>query len=245
MASQRVLGLRIVFKDLSIDPDIPESLREHSDPACSTVKKQHLNECHQHCSVDCARALSTQGQAHIRGCPFGHSELVCAIEKDDTFLGWISAGPLWLGKGKAPRRGLLKPRNQEWVQDRLVMLAACAQQLSALLDYADSGRHAQLMAYIHKHLHREITLADIAELFDISSSRCGHLIKELCGLTFPQLLRQRRCHRAARLLLAEEGSVAAIGKRVGIPDPSWFCESFRQVYGATPDQWRKRMQQIV
>ncbi|MBR4774685.1 MAG: helix-turn-helix transcriptional regulator [Bacteroidales bacterium] len=49
-----------------------------------------------------------------------------------------------------------------------------------------------------------------------------------------------RMKEAVELMKREpQTSTSAIGRRVGINDRSNFCRQFKDIYGVTPDNWRK------
>ena len=69
----------------------------------------------------------------------------------------------------------------------------------------------------------------------------GHLttfVRRRTGRTVQQWLAQRRMQEARALLTETDLTVAAISRRVGYPDTSYFIRRFRTDHEMTPAQWR-------
>jgi AraC-like DNA-binding protein len=54
------------------------------------------------------------------------------------------------------------------------------------------------------------------------------------------MIRRLRLEEAERLLMSEQGTVADVAYAVGFNSLSYFCECFRERYGATPAAYRDR-----
>ena len=65
-------------------------------------------------------------------------------------------------------------------------------------------------------------------------------IKQEFGHTFKEMLQEKRMHQAAKLLQDTDLVVNDIVAAVGYENNSYFYRKFREKYGTTPDQYRKR-----
>jgi AraC-like DNA-binding protein len=72
-----------------------------------------------------------------------------------------------------------------------------------------------------------------------SSSRCGHVVRDEFGVTFPTLIDGRRLEQARRQLLATIDPVALVARRCGYTSASYFAKRFRQAVGQSPDVFRQ------
>lgn len=96
----------------------------------------------------------------------------------------------------------------------------------------------QVLDYIDVHLEREITLAELAELVDISQFHFGRLFKQSLGLSPYQYLLQQRVERAKTLLKRTDKPIVAVALECGFNSHSHFGRKFRQVTGMTPKAYR-------
>ena len=97
----------------------------------------------------------------------------------------------------------------------------------------------RVMAYIEEHLAEKITLDDIARQFFVSQSSISHLFKQKMGVSIYHYVTQRRLI-FAKNLIAEGLPLELLAMRVGFSDYSSFYRAFKQEYGTSPRQYRKR-----
>ena len=124
----------------------------------------------------------------------------------------------------------------------LTLLLVAAARLST--DVADQLRSsdepllAAVFDVIEQRYHETISLADVAADLSLTAGHLTTVVRRKTGRTVHQWIAQRRLQQA-RLLLAETDlTVAAISRRVGWPDVSYFIKRFRAEHRTTPAQWR-------
>jgi len=84
-----------------------------------------------------------------------------------------------------------------------------------------------------------ISLADVAAELGLSAGHLTTVVRRRTGRTVQQWIGERRMQEARRLLTETELPVAAVSRRVGYPDVSYFIRRFRREHGTTPLPWRK------
>lgn len=99
-------------------------------------------------------------------------------------------------------------------------------QLSKVLDYIDT------------YLERNIKLADLAQLLDMSSFHFSRLFKQSTGITPHQYLSQQRVERAKQLLKQTDRLIIDIALECGFSSHSHLSKQFRQFTGVTPKAYR-------
>jgi len=92
---------------------------------------------------------------------------------------------------------------------------------------------------IEKDFKRAWTIADLAQLVNLSASRLRHLFKSETGETPTQFLKEVRLRDAERLLVTTFLSVKEIMNRVGFLDESHFGHEFKRMYGLAPSKYRE------
>ncbi|MEO1377517.1 MAG: AraC family transcriptional regulator [Cyanobacteria bacterium J06635_10] len=96
----------------------------------------------------------------------------------------------------------------------------------------------QILDYIDAHLDKEIKLADLARLLDISQFHFSHLFKQSIGMSPYQYLIQQRVERAKQLLKQKERLITDIALECGFSSHSHLSKKFRQFTGMTPKAYR-------
>lgn len=99
-----------------------------------------------------------------------------------------------------------------------------------------------LLNYIQAN-YAHLTIGEVADFFHYSERQIARLVKDHTGMTFTDLIRQLRLHRAAELLANPDLPVHAVMEAVGYTDLSSFYKTFRNYYGVTPARYRQNLQQ--
>ena len=94
---------------------------------------------------------------------------------------------------------------------------------------------------MHAHMHRELSLEEIASAAHLSPFHFSRLFKKLTGATPHAYLASLRAARARDLLAETDLSVTEIGARVGYMSSSHFSKAFRQSTGISPRAYRKAL----
>ena len=96
--------------------------------------------------------------------------------------------------------------------------------------------------YIELSLDRRIRTADLAALVGYTEYYLTEKFKKETGKSITSYIRDAKIERAKILLQTTELSVADISDALAFNTPNYFIQSFRQVTGSTPAQYRKSNQ---
>ncbi|MCC2685426.1 MAG: AraC family transcriptional regulator [Paenibacillaceae bacterium] len=92
--------------------------------------------------------------------------------------------------------------------------------------------------YINRHFASELSLHHLAEACHGTPFHLHRTFKKVRGITPATYIQQTRIAEAQVLLSSTELSVAEIGARVGLANPSHFVALFKKIYGTTPNRFR-------
>ncbi|MBR1757747.1 MAG: helix-turn-helix domain-containing protein [Lachnospiraceae bacterium] len=99
--------------------------------------------------------------------------------------------------------------------------------------------------YIDLHLEDDISLKAIAASLQYSPYYLGRKFKEEMGVGINEYVRTKKLALAKDLLMDSTISVKDVSDRLGFCSHSYFSESFKNVYGFTPTEWRDRREELT
>lgn len=96
----------------------------------------------------------------------------------------------------------------------------------------------QVLDYIHTHLDRELSLAELAETVNISPTYFASLFKQAIDISPHQYVIQQRVERAKLMLSKTDLAIADIAFQTGFSSQSHLTQQFKRLTGMTPKQIR-------
>ena len=209
--ADQILGLNLTVHDLSgvfnvrhgatlLDP------ARQSHRRFAVCRIGYCAACLGHCRDRIRQRCLTEQQPFVSTCWKGLTEVVVPLVREDALLAILFAGT-W--RGTAPTPGA--PQSATWriAYARLPALeTAQAERFGRLLLTLGTGlvqrieqavlaelsdnRQVMIIRFLHYHLHRDIAVADLAAAIHLSPSRTSHLVKELFGSPFQELVIRHR-----------------------------------------------------
>lgn len=150
----------------------------------------------------------------------------------DRLSGWVSNL-----RGAGPERGIAW-----WLAHLLLVLNEIADAGGTeVLDERGGTHQAVLRAarLLEDEPARQWTLTELADAVSLAPSYLARLFAKQVGLPPLAYLSRLRAERAAGLLIETDLSIAAIGDRVGWPDPNYMSRRFRACFGQSPSEYRR------
>jgi AraC family transcriptional regulator len=96
----------------------------------------------------------------------------------------------------------------------------------------------QAIDYIHAHLDRDLSLAELASIINISPTYFASLFKQAMGITPHQYVIQQRVEQAKMMLKRTDLAIADIALQVGFSSQSHLTQQLKRFTGMTPKQIR-------
>lgn len=103
----------------------------------------------------------------------------------------------------------------------------------------------EMLSYIQNHYQEKITLQDLAAQFHLSEKYVSRYFKQHFFLTFKQYIQHLRLTKAKELLESSEMSVLEVALTAGFPTVNYFIHTFKDMYGITPFQYKKKYDGMV
>ncbi|GIP35018.1 AraC family transcriptional regulator [Paenibacillus sp. J2TS4] len=95
-----------------------------------------------------------------------------------------------------------------------------------------------MMQWLDEHYKEEFQLEKMAKALHLSPYHLSRRFKEMTGSTLSDYLQAARVRQACLLLTKTPLSIQEIGIRVGLTNPSYFCQLFKKKMGISPHQFR-------
>jgi signal transduction histidine kinase/ligand-binding sensor domain-containing protein/DNA-binding response OmpR family regulator len=103
---------------------------------------------------------------------------------------------------------------------------------------------AKLLDFMDKNIENsELTVDEMVSEMAMGRTVFFNKLKNLTGLAPIEFIRELRIKRAAQLLKAGEYNVSQITYMVGMSDSRYFSKCFKKVYGVTPSEYKKAIQE--
>lgn len=106
-------------------------------------------------------------------------------------------------------------------------------------DHLEQELTFTVLSYIEEH-YRDGELSALAASLNYDLYWLSRLIKNTTGRTYTELLQEKRLSQAAWLLNTTTLSITDIGLDVGYSNFSYFYKIFRQKFGCSPKEYRKK-----
>ncbi|MBD1996273.1 helix-turn-helix transcriptional regulator [Leptolyngbya sp. FACHB-541] len=96
----------------------------------------------------------------------------------------------------------------------------------------------QVLDYIQTHLDRDLSLAELADVINMSPTYFASLFKQVIEVSPHQYVIQQRVERAKLMLSKTDLAIADIALQVGFSSQSHLTQQFKRITGMTPKQIR-------
>ncbi len=106
--------------------------------------------------------------------------------------------------------------------------------------YMDNMREeiAYIEKYIRANLDKELTVASVAQVANMSESYFSHVFKKEMGESFTNYVNHVRINQAKELLLKSDLRINEIATEVGLENANYFSTLFKKITGKSPNQFR-------
>ncbi len=125
------------------------------------------------------------------------------------------------------------------------LLTSSSFDSSSIVRQSRSRRIERICKYIDENYAQDITLNDIAELANMSTSTVSHFFKRRTSRTFSTYLTDIRIGNAARLLIDTTRSINDIAYDCGFGNISNFNRVFKKYKNCTPRDFRANASAII
>lgn len=94
--------------------------------------------------------------------------------------------------------------------------------------------------YIYEHYGEEIGVESLADLVYMAPSYLSCIFKKETGQNLSKFIKAYRMEKAKEMLEDTQKKIVTISNDVGYPNVSYFCQSFREYFGVSPQKFRSQ-----
>lgn len=98
-----------------------------------------------------------------------------------------------------------------------------------------------IIKIVEEKYNNKLTLFDISKEVNFSSNYVSIIFKKETGKNFTDYLIKFRMEKAKNMLLDTALRVYEIGNMVGYSNISYFCNAFKELYGASPNEYKEKI----
>ncbi len=92
--------------------------------------------------------------------------------------------------------------------------------------------------YIYANFDKELSVDMLADQVYMAPSYLSHIFKKETGQNLSKFIKALRMEKAKQMLEETHNKIVNISYAVGYPNVSYFCQSFREYYGVSPQKYR-------
>lgn len=120
--------------------------------------------------------------------------------------------------------------------------ASCYQhKSSSIKSFDENFPTPQVIEFIDSNLRRNLTLADLARIANLSVHHFSRLFKKNTGFTPYQYVVSRRLCCALPMLSSKDLPIEEIARLCGFSSASSLAKAFKRVYKVSPTEYRKQL----
>lgn len=100
---------------------------------------------------------------------------------------------------------------------------------------------AQVVDYMRAHFEEDINMRKMAEMACVNQVYFGALFKKTTGENFKSFLTDIRMDEAKRLVITTDFKTYEIAEKVGYQNTRQFTEKFKEYYGCSPAEYKRKL----
>ena len=257
-------GIKIVL----FDKDFNEvaSYPQNKTSFCSIMRKnKSFDEKCRECDKISLSKCTKENPLSIYKCHASLIEATALVTENGRIIGYLMFGQITDNKDRtkftASMKNLcksysitenldnqikkIKYRNNRQILAASKIMDACTGyiQLKEMLRSSEKNQVKYIEKYIDSHLIENISIKSLCDEFHISRTQLYNLMSEHGNGKIANYIRKKRLDKAKHLLKTTDMTIAEISFAVGFSGYNYFLKLFKQEYGISPKQYRKKLSQ--
>lgn len=118
----------------------------------------------------------------------------------------------------------------------------CIQEFEKMCEQTENNVRSdidQVKKYIAYHVDEDLSIDKLAAKVYLSQGYLSYIFKKETGMNLSRYIKQCRMEKAKELLKTTNMKIVQICEKTGFSNVSYFCQSFREYCGVSPEKYRK------
>ena len=145
---------------------------------------------------------------------------------------------------KPVRCGELAEKIEKAIQERKKALFLEETLETEFKDLQEDSVITRMKDYIEQNLASELTRKEISGHVFLNPDYAARIFRNAEGVTLKEYIRNRRINRVKKLLICTAKPMDVICSETGFSYNSYFYNTFKEVEGMTPQEYRKKFQNL-
>lgn len=224
--------------------------------------KQFEAHC-PHIDQEAMNICKTTQSYYAHTCHYGLTKLYCPIFHNNVLLGYIKLSRYILEENKESAYQKTTETAQEFSVNekdllkifdsipkiksdsiksltQIMEMCVCYLLYYEILTKQDTSLSFFLETYIHEHLADDLSTTALCNYLSISKTTLYKLSLSSFNCSISEYVERARFEHAKKLLSETEESINSIARKVGFFDPNYFSKRFKQLFGVSPSEFRKK-----
>jgi AraC-like DNA-binding protein len=217
-------------------------------PQCAEESRTY---CLDHCMHQLNRKIDNiHAGSFIKRCHRGIIEVVVPLYVMQGHVATLFAG-IWRSRNKKDITGGMEPADPALIDTLRRVLPVFGYGLINKAEFIRSGgvrdfsRKASIQQFIAMNFRKNVSLKDLSGKIGLSESRACHLVKEIFGKTFGELMTDERLERARISLIGTDYRMNEIADFSGFGSAEHFSRTFSKHCGITPGEYRRKFKRNI
>lgn len=104
-------------------------------------------------------------------------------------------------------------------------------------DYPISLKVEKIIKYLHKNINNRVTLSELSEFVQLSSTYLSRIFKETTGYSVIQFFNKLKIEESKELIIEGDKKVKEVAQMLGFTDEFYFSRIFKKFEGISPSEF--------
>ena len=106
--------------------------------------------------------------------------------------------------------------------------------------YSTTLKVEKIIQYLHQNINNRVTLTELSELVQLSSTYLSRAFKETTGYSVIEFFNKIKIDKAKELIIEGNKRVKEVAQALGFTDEFYFSRIFKKIEGISPSEYYSR-----
>lgn len=107
-------------------------------------------------------------------------------------------------------------------------------------NYSTTLKMEKIIQYLHQNINNRVTLTELSELVQLSSTYLSRAFKETTGYSVIEFFNKIKIDKAKELIIEGNKKIKEVAQALGFTDEFYFSRIFKRIEGINPSEYYSR-----